>query len=655
MGHLGAVGTAGEVYGFRTPPSMTSFLVLAALASDPAPPLAAEGERLGGARVERVELHPEYQRYALRFDDGTVLVAEVTFSRLGHEGLCAAGGVTLFPRPELTQGPEPADTRAEVDALCARLVARPPSLAARQEHYSPREATRPEQIDLPVQGPPLLVPLMAVVAVMLGLAGWVAARTLPPALRALAPGERRELALVGVVGLAARLGCSPRGLFNAEGAAYEKLTYAWGLSQSNPYGEGFNALYAVPLWLLGRSPEALFALNVAVSAVLPPLGWALGRRLAGRGDPRTAALATGLVLALLPLAVRLAATELMHVPVATLVGLALVVALAQHGRSDPPLALLAALAMGVAAHTRVEVAPAALVVAGLLGTGRGIGRAGGLVTLVGLLTWRYSTLPESQGVLSFERLAEPPTWLALARPRLDLSRQQDATVSFLTVLTPPVLWAFALAGLAGLRARVWPWALLTWVTLELPVTLKAWPLADAMRLQLPSQLGWAALVGVGAGLLASAWPRLPRWPAWLLGAVLLLRLVTHGPGPLWPHHHEYHLLATTVPELPPDGVVLYPDVLQRSPKFARVMRQLGPARWVGTAALLAGADVRPTLYFRSVDCHREVGREACAAVESRCTIEPWRVLRVGPPTDLDVTLPAAGVEIGFWRVLGCGR
>lgn len=658
MGHLGAVGAASEVYGFSVPPSTPLALLLlagAALADEPAVTLAEPGEAVADAVVERVELHPEFQRYWLRFPGGGVIPAEVTYTRPGHEGLCEAGGVTLFPREELGERAEGVDSRAAMDALCARLPERTPAVGPVQTDTPTPAAPAAHEAMEPIDIPPYPVALMGVVAATALVAGVVLAGEARRGIGALAPAERRELGLVALVGLLARLLASPRGIFNAEAAAYEKIVLAWGISTTNPYGEGFNALHALPLWLLGRTPDRLFALNLGWSALLPPIAWYLARVAAGsRADPRVAGLGAGLAAALLPVAVRVAATELMHVSVATLVAVAVAAAVAQWGRSAPALALLAAGASGLAAHTRPEAGPAMGLVAVLLAGGRGAGRALGLVALGGLGAAWVAGLPPTQGVLPFDRLLTARTWTHLFRPRLDVAHLEEGAILFLTGLTPAFLWAWAGAGLLGLRARSAAVLVLGWGALELPVVLKSWPMADAIRLQLPSQLGWVVLVGLGAGVLARGLPRAPAWAAWALGGALAVRLGVLGPGPVWPHQQEYRLLAEVVPTLPEGAVVVHPDGVSRAPKFARVMRTLGPARWVGASAFLAGGDVRPTLVYRSVDCARDVSRELCAAVEARCRLAPWRTTRVGAPTDLDVSLPPEGVEVGFWTVEGCG-
>ena len=90
------------------------------------------GEPYGAGTVAAVELHAEYQRISV--DDGGRTLWEVT---TGTGGICDHGGLTVFPRPELVQGPT---GHADPSLLCERLAARPPGLRSR-EHPAPAPAT----------------------------------------------------------------------------------------------------------------------------------------------------------------------------------------------------------------------------------------------------------------------------------------------------------------------------------------------------------------------------------------------------------------------------------------------------------------------------------------------------------------------------------
>lgn len=656
MGHLGA--GVGQVYGSG---GYASTMVLFLLASAPAqaPSLAVEGEALGAAVVERVELHPEFQRFWLRYPEGGILPAEVTFARPGHEGLCTAGGATLFPREELLEGPRPADVTGPMGVLCERLPARIPTFE-RPAIQAPRRASGgapPPSADYGTLADRTAPPVpRAFDAVGLALAAATLAALAGPARagwRALAGGERLAVAGVALLGLLVRLVASPRTIFNGEGAAYEKITQAWALDASNPYGEGFGTLYGWPLYALGRAPEALFGLNLAVSALVPPLVWVAARRLAAlpgwvRAAPVAAATGAGVAAALWPIAVRLAATEAMHVPVTTLVAASLAAGLGQVGRASAPLAALTALAAGVAAHVRPEAAPFAAVAAGLLLAGRGTGARVALAALVALIAWRAALLPRGQEVLDLRAYADPVWWAVTLRPSLEAPGSRTGAVAFLVGWAPPVLWAAAAVGLAALRARGAALLLGLWATLELPVLPKAFPLADLLRLQLPAHVGWMLLVGLGVGRLA-AWR--PGAGAVALAAVAggsALGLGRH-PVPVWVHQQEYAVLARVARTLPADAVVVFPDTWSRAARFARVMRVVSGARWIGASA----AEPPPSHAWLGVGCATAEGRAGCDALRERCTLVPLAVERLAPVADVDLPLPPEGVEVGLYRVGTC--
>lgn len=250
--------------------------------------LAVEGERLVGATVERVEVHHEYERYWLRYAEGALIPAELTRSTPGHEGLCGAHGLDLYPRAELGEGVV-ADVTGPMRTLCERLATRPVRLEARRGEAAEPGTVRVDFGDrsLPVSGGPVDFLVGALGIAMVGLLG-IAFRFGQKLVLA----ERAELALVALVAILARWGGEP-GIFNGEGAAYEKITLAWGVDQGSPYGGGFAALFGPALAVLGRAPEHLFALNSGWGALAPILLWILARQVGGRG----VAFAAGLLLA----------------------------------------------------------------------------------------------------------------------------------------------------------------------------------------------------------------------------------------------------------------------------------------------------------------------------------------------------------------------
>lgn len=734
----------------------TTLLVVSAAAAPPPGPgapaaLWVEGERVGDVSVARVELHAEYQRYWLRLPDGTLAPAEVTTVSPGHEGLCGREGVDLFPRPELAEGPDgrpappPEGFAARVDPMCARLAEAPPALLA--HGASGRQDSPGVTGDVPPPGEPgggawagawaaLTRGLAAICG--LGAVALVAAAARGAGGAGAGRSGRRDLALVLLVALGAHLAFAAPGIWNGNGAAYEKLRYAAGWTEGVPYGPGMAAVHAAPaaLWeRLGAGavplPERIFLQNGALSVLGALLLWALVR-VDGAPDAEGARRArlAGLCFALVPTTLGMAATEAMHTTarvawLASLLGAA-TWARVQVGWRVPtaapgplwargplrtrglrldPVALLGGLTWlagaGLTAAIRPELLPAALAgLAWVLPAG-GSPRWVGTALLAALLLPAALNLDLGQHVVEPSRAADPTLWLRALLPRLGPAEKDAAFVVFLHgAFTPWLLWPLAALGLA--RA---PWGTrLRWLVLlglaDLPFWTKVWPLADAWRLQLPGQVPWlwmaaaggAALAGWlgarlgGSGVLAGTGApnatdasratgapvgaTAPAWAGAVVEGALVLALVgwnlLHPPRPGWIHQREYAVLAEGAHTLPAGATVWVAGEPVRGEAMADVAGWLGAARW---RVLPPGGDPRgpESFVWRGVGClrvaeeraaagasdGRVAGTETCEELAARCVLVPVRTERLGGPADLDLVVPADGVEVGWWRVEGC--
>ncbi len=599
--------------------------------------LARVGDALPGATVERVDLHPEYERYWLRYGDGALIPAEATRASAGSEGHCTAHDVTLYLREDMGQG-QPPEATAPMAALCGRLVEHPPTLRPRGGVVSEVAPPTPPPLVAPRRDTARAVlwkPLHAVVAgLVLALAVSVRRVGRPPR------EARGDAALVGVLALAAALLGKP-GIFNGGGAAYEKIVLAWGVDVDSPYGDGFGVLYGPVLGLLSRVPGVLFALNDAVAVCAPVLLWGLVRLHADR----RASLTAGIGLAALPLLLRLGPTEVMHVPVTTLSLLALVGAAGFRRGGDPALGVVGVLSATLVVYLRPEALPFPVVVAAFAfgATSRWRWPLGW--ALVAVVAVRLSTLVLEQDVLRPAAMLRGDVLRAALLPALVSAAHRAAGSTFWNgSLTPAGLWPFALLG-AVVAPPSFRWRLLVWwVAVEAPVLAKVSPVADAVRLQLPAQSLWLVLVGLGAAALPARW--LVVAPG-LIGAVWFLG----RPGWLrWANHDEYDVLAERVPALAADDVVVYDDVGNRGGKFARVMEVMGPARWVRASDWLGGsADGPPTHWWRGVSEDPAV----TAAISARCTAARVAGGRVRGAVDEDLVIDPAGKDVAFWSIR-CG-
>ncbi len=589
------------------------------------PTLAETGESLGDARVERVEIHMEYQRYWLNQPGGGVAVAEVV---RGAGGLCEVDGLTLYPRPELGG----AVGTVGMAELCARLEAEGAGLgegrtagairerrggAGEDGEQDPAPPRSPGPSD--AAAPRVWSPLHGVLAALLALA--------------LARIRLDRMALgVGAAALLVRLGCSPRGVINGALAGYEKLVLARGTSGTPPYGLGWGTeMGLVPGW-----PEGVLWANLTLATLAPPLLAVLVRRVAGA----RAGLASGLFLTLLPAHVGVSASETMHVSVVTLSLLALLAAdrfaRAWHLKDG----LLAALATGFMVHVRPDammfvpvpllwVAARSTPLDGRAGSGpsRGLNASVSVAVLGGLLAWGIAGVaPVPGGAGGLVQL--PP--LAALLPRL------GGGVAFQlfwhAAFTPPLLWGLTAFGLA------WAWrcgqvrvavVLLSWsLFTTLPFVGKAWPEVDAVRLQLLGQPAWVALAGMGAAAL----------PPWVLPVGLLAMVPALARAPR-PQTLEWQFLEAVVPTLPADARVGYDARPQRAAAFAAVMEGLGPARWSPEARA-----------WRYIGLTCAVDGAVPNAVEGGCATQGCTVWKDAPlhgRADADLLLPA-DARIGFW-------
>ncbi|MFT5686417.1 MAG: hypothetical protein ACI8RZ_007373, partial [Myxococcota bacterium] len=265
-----------------------------------AEPLVAVGESLGEARVSAVEEHPEYIRIHLELPDARSLQVEINASESG--GACAHHGNIVQPRWELLgESVEVEDQPASVRAICARLEARGPQAFLVPVPPQPPEAAEKPSGDAPpamIPGPPRIRLMHGVLAALLFV------------LPAMIPGTRlrwpalRELVVVAVVGTIARLALSPRGLQIWDGV--DRLVLALGREESHPlFGDTYASVMSVATVLSDGDFSVVFPVNLALACLAPPLVWAVAHQLAGR----RAALLAGLMMALLPVHLRLAGSE----------------------------------------------------------------------------------------------------------------------------------------------------------------------------------------------------------------------------------------------------------------------------------------------------------------------------------------------------------
>ncbi len=573
--------------------------IASAVAEDPrdvpAGEIAAVGDIIGYGRVVRVEVHSEYERYWVDSAGGT-LPAELTTADPVHEGLCATHGLTIYPRYDLGSGKTDS---IDLSPLCERL-------AASDARLRPRTGT-PES------------PIQASAGAVGRYLGALAVVGLVAALTTIRRWTWRPIAIV-VVALCVRLAVVSPGIFNGGGAGYEKLGIGLGWEWGTPYGPGFAVVMAPFVAVLGATPSSIFTGNLVVAALAPALLYVLVCRWARTDSP---ALAAAVALTLLPAHLALSRSEALHIPVTTLLLAALVAAPA--GGAGGMAAVAATVAM---VYTRPDALPLAVLPAALLWGNPSRFRLPFVGALVLGVLGRASTLPVSTAVLQPETLLDAETLTHALTPRIGMPEPERAFQLFLHAgFTPPAWWALALVGMVC-APRALRWLAIATIALGTgAVVTKVWPLADAIRLQLPAQVGWALLVGYGVYALR-------RW-GWLLLLAGAAPYLWHA-VPEYPQAREFRFLAETVPTLPADARIRFVSSASHAEKFRMVMESMGKARW-------SDSD-EPSILYHGLACINDVSAPAC--VRTACPVAVETIVGV---SDVDLPLPTGGFDVGFYR------
>ncbi len=483
---------------------------------------------------------------------------------------------------------------------------------------------------------------------------------------------RRELVAIALVGLLSRLVLSRRGLLIGPDAGFERVVLAWGQQLDHPvYGGGFAALFGLLQPLTGWHPDTLFRANLGLSAAAVPLLWAIARGVAP-DRPLVARLA-GVGLATLPVALKLAGSEVMQVSVATL-ELAAVAAVVGAQRVETPrpsaagLAVAAALFGGLAVHVRPEAAlfPLALGALGLLAApGRRAVAAGAAVGAALLAAPHFIDGAPGAGVVRFSQLLHPGFWLDALWPRLWWSDPGMGAVVVDARVTPLLVPVLAVCGVALGPRRPAAVGVVWWLATTAAVLPKAFPDVDALRLQLAGLAPALVLMGLGAAALLDRYADRPRVAAlarpWALPALLALLVAPRIPWVLqrWATSWEWSLMRGL--DVAPGEIVRFADHTSHGEAVGRVGAWLAPGtRWLG---LGEGGDPSGQLAWVGVACRardREGSRALvdhrpgrCRELLDRCTLTAVHVAQVPPRTDVDISLGDAPVELGLYRVSDC--
>jgi hypothetical protein len=453
----------------------------------------------------------------------------------------------------------------------------------------------------------------------------------PDARVAAAPGlaaapAHREALVVGLAAFALRLALGAFSPFHANGQGNLWVAGARDPALLSHYGPGYPELFGAvaQAW----PPElALFTTNAALSAATCAALTAVAR--AWGLDPARAALA-GLLLALDPVAIRVAATESYLVPAALL---PLVVALAGH-RGGPAGLALVAVSAALAARLHPTAWPPLALAPLLVPTWRAAATTALSAGLGAALTSGV-VLADVLRAVDDGRLARPGADLDPAR--LTAALALCAAVAWRARPLLPAVAAAAAADLA-LRASyaqhdLWQ---LAFDLLYLPALLLG------LAAVTPSSLGRPATLGLAAALTATSALGLQR------GAWLTWRSVDH---------HEHHAARAWLADLEPGCAVLY---VARTDAVVTVHLPV-PQAGVTLVPLDARGplDLRPLVpagcvwYLRTSACSTTTGAAACARVEAGLTLSEGATITLpAVPSHRDVRYRGDTVTLMFQPVEG---
>ncbi len=337
---------------------------------------------------------------------------------------------------------------------------------------------------------------------------------------------------------------------------------------------------------------------------------------------------------------------------------------------------MSALATVLAVHTRPEAIPFALAPAllVLLHTRRvhllGITLASAVIStgvLLRLAEMSFDVSDEASAV-RYELLRESSTWLDVLLPRIGRATGSSATSVLLRpTLTSPLLPLLALVGLWKAPRTIGA-ALAAWWGLALvPVLPKAWPLADAYRLQAASLMPVIVLAGLGLDPVITGVRRMRPFlrqsrlvTVTVLGLLVSPQLLLERPS--WGTLDEARLLLQATPALPGSATILFDDTHRHASAVAIWGAFAAPGTtWRPLARHSDESQTsEPLLVWLGSNCydrdlvrHPETMSAACIRVREACTLTPVAVASLPLTADVDRQFTVAEAEVGFHRLNDC--
>ncbi len=667
--------------------------------------LARAGETIGGVEVLKTIDHPEFHRILVQLADGRELTIEVV-STEEPRGACTHHGFAVQPRWELLGEPNQTveDQPPVVTELCARLAAQPPTfgLAPPGSTASPEHAEHTDEPEVssnregpeswtefkapehpPTEPFGLLHGVLALLGLSLvgsGIGLWRALQAAPSGSDT--PRASSELATLTVIAVFLRVVFGLWAPLWAPIFGFGRLAAVLSTgAMSSTYGSGYVTTMRTFTAILGNSAQSVMVANLLIGAALPALVWGIVRVLFP--ERKLAPFAAGLLAAMMPVHVWQSATEVMHVSLVSYEALSVLCAglfarhAAQHRLVGSGFALAAGLAAIMAVHTRPEAIPFLAVPALIMVMGSspahfpGIGLALAVVgagTSARLAEMAFDISDEASA-LDYSLLLTPELWVAAVRPVLvQPDNAQYYSVLMSASLTSPLVPLLALVGVATQKRRLALWLGFWWVATLVPVLPKAWPLADAFRLQAASLVPVVVLAGLGLEVLVEKWRArqserpVPGVLLWLgLGFVIAPQLVIDRPT--WGTLDEARLFLAATPTLEPTATILVDSTHQHSSSLPQWGSLAAPGtRWLPIPD--SSDELEPTtplMAWVGSSCTDEgdglfsAGQptRACERLRAACTLRPATVETIPLTGDVSQVFQQDEAHVGFYYLDDC--
>lgn len=384
------------------------------------------------------------------------------------------------------------------------------------------------------------------------------------ALMSLSPRRRGPWAWAALAAIV-RLGLTQPRIFMGIGYPFLRMSEADGLRAApSPYGDTWNAVMGAVWYISGASADHVLHTNTALSVMAVVLLWMVVQRTVGS----RAAHAAAAMLALHPLAIGMARTEVMF-HLVTLLQLAAVLGVVQRGRRGDLLAVTSTLLL---VHLRPFQLFFSPVIVLALGAHRRWLAVAATVAVIAHRAWDVATSIQASGGMPSSAGAN--LLHLILDPRHQFGRGGAMAVADPWVSPFPLVLLVVAALVLRHPKRRAAWLFFAmWVIATVPY-LHFHRLTDVLRFALPGLAWWCALAALGLFALPG---RARGWALVLVAAGTWVARQPLGPPLLWAVEHDAMMARARA--LPPDARVWYTQGWDRNQHFRAWMALQGHGFW----------------------------------------------------------------------------